>query len=354
MKLSFRDSIIALMAVVIAVLSWALIYVARDELRLHGEEYEEEIETESSATVEDGRAIVRVDEQSQAASGIRVSSLRAAQNEISVQVYGSVIDVRSLLELRGRYLAAKGEQRAMRASAEAIKVEYRRAKTLYQDDRNISEQALRSVESRYFVAQARLLAAEEAVAVLSDSLRTSWGTVVGGWAMASDSAPLQDLLGRRSVLVRLVFPHELPRSSARPGIVIAPVSTGGDQVEARFISASPQGSSVLPGNTYFYLAEGSDLRAGTRVVASATTGGDLREGIIIPREAVVWHAGKAWVYFAKDVTTFARYEISTSSELFEGWFHSGSLQPGDNVVVSGAQLLLSEELKFQIRNENED
>ena len=28
--------------------------------------------------------------------------------------------------------------------------------------------------------------------------------------------------------------------------------------------------------------------------------------------------------------------------------------PGDEVVVSGAQLLLSEELKYQIRNENED
>ena len=33
---------------------------------------------------------------------------------------------------------------------------------------------------------------------------------------------------------------------------------------------------------------------------------------------------------------------------------SRELQVGDEVVVSGAQLLLSEELKFQIRNENED
>ncbi len=33
---------------------------------------------------------------------------------------------------------------------------------------------------------------------------------------------------------------------------------------------------------------------------------------------------------------------------------SNRLNPGDEVVTSGAQLLLSEELKFQIRNENED
>jgi multidrug efflux pump subunit AcrA (membrane-fusion protein) len=165
---------------------------------------------------------------------------------------------------------------------------------------------------------------------------------------------LQSLLRRRSVLVRLVFPHELPRSSARPRILLAPVSTGGEQVEARFISESHQGSTVLPGNTYFYLVDGAELRAGTRVVASVTIGDEKRDGIVVPNDAVVWHAGKAWVYIAQDPATFGRYEISTTNELFDGWFQSGSLKPGDEVVVSGAQLLLSEELKFQIRNENED
>jgi len=68
----------------------------------------------------------------------------------------------------------------------------------------------------------------------------------------------------------------------------------------------------------------------------------------------VWHAGKSWVYRKNDAETFARYEVTTSNQLGEGWFQNGSLEDGDEVVVSGAQLLLSEELKFQIRNENED
>ena len=172
--------------------------------------------------------------------------------------------------------------------------------------------------------------------------------------MESDSASLQALLQRQSRLVRLVFPHELPLSSALPRILIAPVSVGGEQIEARFISESNQGSTVLPGITYFYLVDGSDLRAGTRVVARVTTGGEKRDGAIVPNEAVVWHAGKAWAYIMKDPETFARYEISIANELYDGWFQSGLLEAGDKVVVSGAQLLLSEELKFQIRNENED
>jgi hypothetical protein len=354
MKLSGRDIVIALMAIVIAALSWALIYIEREELRIHGEEFGEEIEIDTSASVEDGRAVVRVSAESQAASGIRVAPIRAAQSETSVQVYGSVVDVNPLLDLRGQFLAAAGETRAMRASVEAARVEYQRAQTLYQDDRNISEQAMRSVESRYRVAQARLVSAEAAESVLGDSLRSLWGPVVGAWAMQSDSAALQTLLKRQSRLVRLVFPHELPRSSALPRILIAPVSISGQQVEARFISESDQGSMVLPGKTYFYIVDGSDLRVGTRVVATVTTGGEKRDGTIVPNEAVVWHAGKAWVYVMQDPETFARYEISIANELYDGWFQSGLLAAGDKVVVSGAQLLLSEELKFQIRNENED
>ena len=93
------------------------------------------------------------------------------------------------------------------------------------------------------------------------------------------------------------------------------------------------------------------------------------DGVIVPNTAVVWHAGKSWVYRKRDAETFGRYEISTASELGDGWFQatapetgsdeaalpqSASLVPGDEVVISGAQLLLSEELKYQIRNENED
>ena len=51
---------------------------------------------------------------------------------------------------------------------------------------------------------------------------------------------------------------------------------------------------------------------------------------------------------------FARFEIEADVDLGLGWFEVNAFVPGDQIVVSGAQLLLSEELKYQIRNENED
>lgn len=374
MKLTANHIIVALMAIVIAVLSWLLIYVSRDELQLHEEEYEEEIETESTATVERGRAIVRVDSKSQQVSGIRMHALQSAQYETALQVYGSVVDIEPLLETRGRYLAASAERRALQSALSAARAEYRRAEVLYKDDRNISEQALREAESRYRVAQARLEAAQSMQSVLGDSLRTAWGPVVSDWAMAAQPASLAELLSRRSVLVQLVFPYELSRSAARPQLMLSPVTARENAVEARLVSAAPRVSAALPGNTYFYIVSGADLRVGARVVARVATDDAMVDGVIVPNAAVVWHAGKSWVYRKRDAETFGRYEISTASEIGDGWFQAASpetgpgqsgadetvlpdnnlLRPGDEVVISGAQLLLSEELKYQIRNENED
>jgi len=354
MKLTRSHILIAAMAMVIAVLSWVLIYIARDQLQFRDDETEEQIGTGSSASVEGGRAIVHVDAQSQAASGIRTQALDAARYEASVHVYGSVADITPLLDLRGQYLEAVGDQRALRATVSAARLDYQRARSLYEDDRNISEQAMRDAESRFQVAQARYASARNRESVLRDSMLAAWGPVVSEWAVKADSASLEPLISRHAMLVQLVFPYELPRSDARQKLVLAPVTARSEEVEGRFVSEAPRSSLAVPGNTYFYLVKGADLRVGARVVARVATGDASIDGVIVPNEAVVWHAGKSWVYVKQDADTFGRYEVSTEHPLGDGWFEATGLHAGDQVVVSGAQLLLSEELKFQIRNENED
>jgi hypothetical protein len=74
----------------------------------------------------------------------------------------------------------------------------------------------------------------------------------------------------------------------------------------------------------------------------------------LARAAVVWHGGRAWAYVKEGESTFVRKPVSTAQEVPGAWFNAEGFEEGEQVVVSGAQLLLSEELKFQIRNENED
>jgi hypothetical protein len=185
-------------------------------------------------------------------------------------------------------------------------------------------------------------------------MRGTWGEAVTGWATNPDSQTMRALLQQSAFLVQLVFPYDLPRATVRGKIAVAPATAREYLHAASFVANSPQVDPAFPGETYFYLVSGSGLRAGMRVVARISMGGAPVSGVIVPATAVVWHAGKAWAYVKDDEQTFARHEVATTDEMGAGWFNAAGFDEDDKVVVSGAQLLLSEELKYQIRNENED
>jgi hypothetical protein len=73
--------------------------------------------------------------------------------------------------------------------------------------------------------------------------------------------------------------------------------------------------------------------------------GESRQGVAVPRAAVVRFKGAAWVYRQSSDDSFQRLEVSLEAPLKEGWFVSQGLQPQDKLVITGAQQLLSEELK---------
>jgi hypothetical protein len=225
---------------------------------------------------------------------------------------------------------------------------------LFEDDRNVSERAVQGAEAQWKADQARLAAADQAVAAAHDSIRAGWGEVLAGWATDPESAAFQALAQQREVLAQITLPYDLHAQAAKVPLSLAPVSAPGQARAARFISASPQTDATLPGVTYFYAVSAQGLRVGMRVAGQLRLGGKTREGVIVPSAAVVWHGGKAWAYVKEEEDLFVRKEVSTAQELANGWFDASHFEPGDEVVVSGAQLLLSEEQKFQIRNENED
>ena len=77
--------------------------------------------------------------------------------------------------------------------------------------------------------------------------------------------------------------------------------------------------------------------------------GEPANGVIVPNAAVVHSDGRAWIYVQTGDTTFARREISLDHPVAGGWFVTNGVAPGDKVVVTGAQTLLSEERKTEIK-----
>ncbi len=354
MKLQPAQTIIAVMAAVIALLSWALIYYARDEMGALSRESEESIETITAAGVDAGRAVVNLSAESQAAAGIELHTLETSKRDATFEAYGMVANLQPLAELRGRYLVAAAEAKAARATLAAAETEYRRMDALFRDDRNVSEHAMQAARGRYRAELSRQAAADQAALSIRDAMRGAWGETVAGWSVDPDSTIMRRLLSQTAFLIQLVLPHDAPRAAARGRISVAPTLSRDGARPARFVADSPQIDPAFPGETYFYLVEGGGFRTGMRVVARIGMGGAALSGVTIPSSAVVWHAGKAWTYVKDKEGRFARHEVSTAAEVEDGWFNASGFQAGDEVVVSGAQLLLSEELKYQIRNENED
>jgi multidrug efflux pump subunit AcrA (membrane-fusion protein) len=72
--------------------------------------------------------------------------------------------------------------------------------------------------------------------------------------------------------------------------------------------------------------------------------GDAVNGVSVPRPAVIRFAGATWVYVRREGTNFVRSAVTLERSLTNGWLVSRGIDAGDQVVVSGAQTILSEEL----------
>jgi len=94
-------------------------------------------------------------------------------------------------------------------------------------------------------------------------------------------------------------------------------------------------------------------QAGMPVVAYLPQSGAPQSGVIVPFSALVRYGGLAWVYVQSDEQSFERRALQGARPTPDGWFVPAGLSAGENVVVTGAQELLSEQLKEQIEAEEE-
>jgi hypothetical protein len=347
--------IIGLQAFLIIILFWVLVFYGKDEYEALTQESEEEIETPSRVTTQQGATIIALSEAAQQQSDIKTSTLKASSHQASVSSYGTVIAIDSLLELRSRYMTANAEAEILRSSLLRNKSEYNRLNILNQDDKNISDKTLALAQASVEADNAKVAAAEASARNIAASMRQNWGEALTRIAMKNSTAGLmQKLIDAQEVLIQITLPFDAPEPKPGSTIRIAPSAFPSRTVTAQYLSLAPLSSATIQGKTYFYHAKATDLRAGMQVNAQLQRASGQVQGVIIPASAVIWYGGKPWVYRKIGNEQFSRIPINTDIELDNGWFHSGSLKANDAVVTSGAQLLLSEEFKYQITNENED
>jgi hypothetical protein len=290
-----------------------------------------------------GETVVIVATDAQRASHIDVGSLATSVLQPESTAYATVIDLQPLFELRNRLAAARADRASARAQTEAARAQYERNRVLFGDDRNVSQKSLQDARAVMLTSEAKLQAAEAAQNSLDATLRQQFGDALASAAMAPVSDLFQRLLTGRAVVLRVTLPANDGASAPAHITVDAP---DGQPVLARRLSASPQSDPAVQGNPYFYAADGA-LPIGTRTTARVPLGDKSTPGLLIPASAVVWYGGQPWVYVRTAADHFTRRFVPSASPLDRGFLATSGFRAGDDVVIRGAQLLLSEELRPQ-------
>jgi hypothetical protein len=355
MLIKKSNFIILLQAVIIVTLFWMLVFYGKDEYEAFQSEQEEEIESINRVSTEDGINKVQLSHSVQQNSGIETQKIEASRYLSEIKTFGQVLPIDVLLDAKTKFLTLNAEL-ALAKSASAInRAQYQRMKSLNEDDKNVSDRAVQEALILVNADDAKILAAQTQIRNLKSNTQLQWGEALTNLVLGQASATyLTDLLTRKNVLVQISLPVQTEAPKKDSKIQIMPLTGNVNPITAIFVSTSPQSDTNSFGKTFFYSAPAEFLRTGMRVnVVTDPSKDDDASGVVIPNSAVVWHGGQAWIYVKHENNQFIRKPISTDVETELGWFNH-DMVAGTEIVTKGAQLLLSEEFKFLIKNENDD
>ena len=325
----------------VSLLAWAI-----QEGREHSSQ-EAKVEGQKNlvarVSTEDGHVVIRLDTSTEARMGLKVLPLRATTQQQELRGTAMVLSAQELTELRRGYLAAATELEKARANLSASQQEYQRLETLHRQDQNVSTKAVQAAEASWRTDEANVHSAENTVRLNEITARQSWGKVVGQWLL--DGTPeLNRLLELKEVLLQVSAPEASNGNAPRTAMI---QGSHGKMWTARFLSVVPKVDPRLQVPSFLYIATARpDLAPGMSLTVLLPSGPSVG-GTTIPGGAIVWWQGKAWAYVQSSPYTFTRREVRTETPVEGGWLVTEGFSPGDKIVTTAAQQLLSEEFRSQ-------
>lgn len=274
--------------------------------------------------------------------------------------------------LAGQYLDAQSAVAESEAELEAARGSFESKKSLNANGKMVSDRQLEEAESRLNVVEAHLSAARRKLALLDDQRSNAerglkpldvvaerGGQVVevltAPGEVVESGQPLFRLSGLNHLIARIELPlgdtWTVPASPARIALACGDAAV----CNAHTIGRAARVGGKTHGETWLLAVETNDPRycPGAPVSAYLPTAGAALQGVLVPDGAIIRYGGLVWVFVADESGTFERKPIALHSPTSSGWFVMNGLKSGDSVVVAGAQMLLSEQLKGLIEAEAE-
>lgn len=268
---------------------------------------------------------VTVEEAAQEHLGLKVASPTGANWQPDIPAMGRVANPLT-------FLAAVTDYQAARAESDVAKAELARTEKLAAQE-NASPRALEA-------ARATVVRDDLALQAARAKFAGDWGSELAG---RTNLAVVADEWMRGEIsFIKLsppvgVFPNPPPAAGRVEALGQATTEFAAEFADNLAIDPTTQVETLL------YLAK-KKLPAGMAVTARLLLPGESTAGLEVPAAAVLRYQGLGWVYVQTSTNHFERAEIPLDRPLGTGWFVSGNLAATNQIVVTGAQSLLSVEL----------
>lgn len=296
----------------------------------------------SRTAIEGGRIVVKLAPGERERIGVETLDVAPGNHRIEIQAYGSVLDLARVTELTNAYASAQAALQTAQAKAEVSKSAFQRARNL---GPYATQVQLETAEGTYQTDQASLSAAQSQLRTLAATAQQEWGPVIGK-AIIERAPAVTRLIERTEFLVQVTLPPgEVLKG--QPNTAFAEVPPQSERVALRYVSPATRTDQRIQGVSLFYVVSGdSGLLPGMSTLAFITAD-RAAHGILVPEDAVVHWQGGAWFYRAIGEGGFARHPLPSGAAMSADAYVVGDITEETEIVVRGAQALLSEEARAQ-------
>jgi hypothetical protein len=297
------------------------------------------------AVLNDGVAVsgLRLPEEQAARAGLRTTTIGEGSQFGEYEAVGKVVSAEPLLAARSRYTVMKAELNAARARLKLAGQNLARQEKLFHDGIS-AQRSLQELTALKLTEQAAAEAAQVKLTEWTNQIRLQWGETLAGWITAEMPSHLKSLVDGRRALLQITLPGNLPQEVRSASILVEPYGDRNRVRTAGFVARTVQADPAMPGEGYYYECLGDGLRAGMKLSAwlqfSIAEGG----GVFLPKSALLWHAGQAFVYRKEGRDQYQRVALKSFRQNGGGYWVDDVIKAGDEVVTVGGQMLLSEEL----------
>ena len=283
--------------------------------------------------------VVKLDKEKWQALAIEKGEPEKTELKPQRIAFGRVLDPTPIVTLDGELAAAEAALAASRA-------EYERTQTLLKGGENLSRKVAETAEAQF-----------RADEIKADGLRRSalieWGSAFATLGPAARREFVERLVRGETSLIRVnILPGDALAEQPKSARVLV-IGREEQPVETENITPAADVDAKTQAQGFILRVDKSPfaLRPGMALTAWLELPQKPRAGFAIPRSAVLRHDGRAWIYVQEEEEKFVRKPVTLDTPLDgdKGWFiaEGGGIKADDLLVTTGAQSLLSEELKAQ-------